>query len=85
MTTIAVTEAAQRRLFFAKQMEEAKNNLAKAEIGLRSSGIGEATALVEVFLNSAFSGEPRHSRRLAMVTEFEETGTPPALPEPEVP
>jgi ribose 5-phosphate isomerase B len=61
------------------------NDANVVSIGARQHTIGEATALVEVFLNSAFSGEPRHSRRLAMVTEFEETGTPPALPEPEVP
>ena len=61
------------------------NDANVVSIGARQHTIGEATALVEVFLNTAFSGEPRHSRRLAMVSEFEETGTPPALPEPEVP
>lgn len=41
-TTLAVTEAAQRRLFFEKRMDEAKGNLTKAEIALRSSGISES-------------------------------------------
>ena len=54
-------------------------------IGARQHTIGEATALVEVFLNTGFSGESRHSRRLAMVSDFEETGTPPAVPQSEQP
>jgi tyrosine-protein kinase Etk/Wzc len=35
--TLAVTEASQRRLFFEQQLEMAKNNLAKAEVSLKSS------------------------------------------------
>jgi tyrosine-protein kinase Etk/Wzc len=35
-TTLAITEAAQRRLFFQKELELAKNNLATAEIALKS-------------------------------------------------
>lgn len=38
-TTLAVTEAAQRRLFFQRQLAEAKENLVKAEIALKSGGI----------------------------------------------
>jgi len=34
---LAVTEASQRRLFFQKQLEKAKDNLAKAEIKLKSA------------------------------------------------
>lgn len=61
------------------------NDANVVSIGARQHTIGEATALVEVFLNREFSGEPRHVRRLAMVTDFEETGTAPAVPQPEVP
>jgi ribose 5-phosphate isomerase B len=42
-------------------------------IGARQHTVGEATQLVEVFLATSFSGEERHVRRLAMVTEYEET------------
>jgi uncharacterized protein involved in exopolysaccharide biosynthesis len=35
--SLAVTEAAQRRLFFEQELERAKNNLAKAEIALRGA------------------------------------------------
>jgi len=41
--SLAVTEAAQRRLFFDNQLKIAKDNLTKAEIALRSSGVSEAT------------------------------------------
>lgn len=35
--TLAVTEASQRRLFFQEQLEQAKNNLAKAEASLKGA------------------------------------------------
>jgi tyrosine-protein kinase Etk/Wzc len=41
--TLAVTEASQRRLFFEAQLKQAKDNLAKAEVALRSSGVSEAS------------------------------------------
>jgi len=34
-TTLAITEASQRRLFYEKQLEQAKNNLALSEIALK--------------------------------------------------
>lgn len=41
-TGLAVTEAAQRRLFFERQLSQAKDNLIKAEVALRKSGISES-------------------------------------------
>jgi tyrosine-protein kinase Etk/Wzc len=41
--TIAVTEAAQRRLFFETQLKQSKENLTQAEIALRGSAVSEAT------------------------------------------
>ncbi len=41
--TLAVTEAAQRRLFFERQLKQTKDALTRAEIALRGSGINEAT------------------------------------------
>jgi len=41
--TLAITEAAQRRLFFEEQLKQAKNDLTKAEIALQASGVSEAT------------------------------------------
>jgi ribose 5-phosphate isomerase B len=56
------------------------NDANVVSIGARQHTVGEAAALVELFLGTDFSGEPRHARRLAMVTEFEQTGTLPAVP-----
>lgn len=61
------------------------NDANVVSIGARQHTLGEATALIEVFLNTEFSGESRHVRRLAMVTDFENTGVAPAVPQPEVP
>lgn len=41
--TLAVTEAGQRRLFFERQLKQAKDELTKSEVALRGSGISEAT------------------------------------------
>jgi uncharacterized protein involved in exopolysaccharide biosynthesis len=40
---LAVTEAQQRRLFFDKQLAQAKDNLAVAELALKSTGISTST------------------------------------------
>jgi uncharacterized protein involved in exopolysaccharide biosynthesis len=44
--TIAVTEAAQRRLFYERQMEAAKNKLADAEVALKETQ--EKTGLIQL-------------------------------------
>lgn len=43
MKRLAVTEAGERRLFFEDQLRQAKDNLAKAEMELRQSGVSAAT------------------------------------------
>jgi capsule polysaccharide export protein KpsE/RkpR len=42
MNRLAVTEAQQRRLFFEKQLSNAKDNLVKAEQALKSSGVSSS-------------------------------------------
>jgi tyrosine-protein kinase Etk/Wzc len=39
LASLAISEAQQRRLFFERQLKEAKDNMTKAEIALRSGGI----------------------------------------------
>jgi uncharacterized protein involved in exopolysaccharide biosynthesis len=41
--TLAITEAAQRRLFFEEQLAQAKENLTLAQVALQGSGVSEAT------------------------------------------
>ena len=42
LSRLAVTEAQQRRMFFEKQLEQTKDNLAKADWALKSSGINSS-------------------------------------------
>jgi len=46
-------------------------------IGARQHTVPEAVGFVEVFLSTPFSGEQRHRRRIAMLTAYERTRTPP--------
>ena len=40
----------------------------------------DAVGFARVFVETPFSGEPRHVRRLAMITEYEKTGELPPRP-----
>jgi ribose 5-phosphate isomerase B len=46
-------------------------------IGARQHSPAEAAAIADAFVTTAFSGSPRHARRIAMLTDYERTGTPP--------
>ncbi len=49
-------------------------------VGARMHSTEGATEIVEAFLATPFSADERHARRIALLTEFERTGVPPALP-----
>ena len=49
-------------------------------IGARQHTLDEATALVEAFLTTPFSGNPRHSRRIEQVAAYEQSRKLPELP-----
>ncbi|MBL1066505.1 ribose-5-phosphate isomerase [Streptomyces sp. 7-21] len=49
-------------------------------IGARMHSTDEATSFVAVFLSTPYSGEERHSRRIAMLADYETNGTLPPLP-----
>ena len=49
-------------------------------LGARMHPIDEAVRFAEVFVATAFSGDPRHARRIAMITHYEETGGLPPVP-----
>lgn len=50
-------------------------------VGARMHTADEATRMVELFLTTAFSGDERHARRIAMIDAFESTGRLPDLPD----
>jgi ribose 5-phosphate isomerase B len=50
-------------------------------IGARMHTTDEATRFVEIFLDTPFSGEERHVRRIAMLTAYEQTDDLPRLPD----
>lgn len=49
-------------------------------IGGRMHSLDEATRFVEVFLSTPYSDEERHTRRIAMLSRYEESGELPPLP-----
>ena len=49
-------------------------------LGARTCSTEDAVSFAKVFVETPFSGEPRHARRLAMIADFEKTGELPRLP-----
>jgi ribose 5-phosphate isomerase B len=49
-------------------------------LGAREYPIDDAVGFAKVFVETAFSQEPRHVRRLAMIAAYERTGDLPPLP-----
>jgi ribose 5-phosphate isomerase B len=49
-------------------------------LGAREYSIDDAVSFAKVFIETPFSGEPRHARRLAMIADYEKTGELPPLP-----
>ncbi len=62
------------------QLARQHNDANVLAIGARQHTLDEATAIVEAFLTTPFSGNPRHARRIAQVAEYEGTRRLPELP-----
>ncbi|HEX8627554.1 MAG TPA: ribose-5-phosphate isomerase [Catenuloplanes sp.] len=62
------------------QLSREHNDANVIGIGARQHTLDEATAIVEAFLTTSFSGNERHSRRIAQVAAYERSQELPPLP-----
>jgi len=62
------------------QLARQHNDANVLSIGAREHTLDEATAFVDAFLVTPFSGNPRHARRIQQLTDFERTRKLPDLP-----
>ncbi|SCE96851.1 ribose 5-phosphate isomerase B [Micromonospora coriariae] len=62
------------------QLARQHNDANVVAVGARQHTLDEATAIVEAFLNTPFSGNERHARRIAQVAAYEQTRQLPDLP-----
>jgi ribose 5-phosphate isomerase B len=60
------------------------NNANVVSVGARMHPLEDAKRFVDIFLSTEFSGGERHARRIAMLTDYEETGVLPPLPSADV-
>ncbi len=82
---IAANKVAGVRAALAWSVETAQlgrqhNDANVVAVGARQHTLDEATAIVEAFLTTAFSGSERHARRIAQVADYEQTRKLPDLP-----
>ncbi|MFJ6152787.1 ribose-5-phosphate isomerase [Micromonospora profundi] len=82
---IAANKIAGVRAALAWSVETAElarqhNNANVVAVGARQHTLDEATAIVEAFLNTPFSDNERHARRIDQVAEYERTRQLPDLP-----
>ncbi len=57
------------------------NDANLAGIGARMHSVNEAVAIVRVFVETPFSGDQRHARRIAQLADYERFRVLPGLPE----
>ncbi|WP_328391667.1 ribose-5-phosphate isomerase [Nocardia sp. NBC_00416] len=62
------------------QLARQHNNAQLIGIGGRMHSRDEALAIVDAFLETPWSDEERHQRRIDILATYEKTGEPPALP-----
>ncbi len=62
------------------QLARQHNDANVLSLGARMYPVADAIGFARVFVETPFSGEPRHTRRLGMVADYEKTGELPPLP-----
>jgi ribose 5-phosphate isomerase B len=63
------------------QLARQHNDANVLSLGARMYPLDDALGFARVFVETAFSGEARHARRLGMIADYEKTGQLPPLPE----
>lgn len=61
-------------------LSRAHNDANVVSLGARMHSLVEATEIVDAFLSEPYSGDPRHTRRIDMLADYESTGVIPPLP-----
>ena len=61
------------------QLAREHNDANIVSLGARMHDEATALSILETFLETAYSGEDRHSKRIAMMIDYERTGTLPPL------
>ena len=62
------------------QLGRMHNNANVVSLGARQYPVADAVRFAEIFLATEFTFESRHERRLAMLADYERSGTLPAVP-----
>ena len=62
------------------QLAREHNDANVLALGARQHALDEATAIVEAFLTSRFSGSERHARRIGQISAYERSRVLPDLP-----
>ena len=62
------------------QLARLHNDANVLSLGARMYPVEDAVGFAKVFVETAFSGAPRHARRLAMIADYEKSGDLPPLP-----
>lgn len=63
------------------QLARQHNNANVLSLGARMYSTEDATEFTKVFVETPFSEEPRHARRLEMIAAYEKSGELPPLPD----
>ena len=63
------------------QLTRQHNDANVLSLGARMYSQDDAVSFAKVFVQTPFSGEARHARRLAMIADYEKTGDLPAEPQ----
>ena len=61
------------------QLAREHNDANIVSLGARMHDEATALSILETFLETAFSGDDRHSKRIAMMSDYQRTGTLPPL------